>query len=60
MEQSKIDLLITEIRSLNETEFTAPITWENNWENLCLELQYLKDTMTEQKERTKIRTTRQN
>ena len=54
MEQSKIDLLITEIRSLNETEFTAPITWENNWENLCLELQYLKDTMTEQKERTKM------
>jgi CheY-like chemotaxis protein len=54
MEQSKIDLLITEIRSLNENEFTEPITSENNWENLCLELQYLKDTITEQKARTKM------
>jgi CheY-like chemotaxis protein len=54
MEQSKIDFLITEIRSLNENEFTEPITSENNWENLCLELQHLKDTITEQKARTKM------
>ena len=54
MEQTKIDILLSSIRTLNKTEFNENLTEENNWENILLELEMLQKTVSDQKRRSKV------